>query len=379
MISAFAQAFPLQNLSVSAGQPKYNLLTLTLNVFGLDLSDLKTVDDVLHAVESNFPIHHLAQFPTLVAVSGGIDSMALLRSLAILVARNKDANPQNLIVAHVNHRTRLESDANEQFVCKVANQLGLKVLVGRADVKIPTSSPSQVHASEESLRDLRYDLLLKLAQESGARYLLTGHQKQDQVETILFRVFRGTGLSGLRGIPRKRLVNSSLTVVRPLLDLDRETLKAFLDDLSQPYRLDPSNDDSKYTRNFLRNDLMPMLETRFGPSVEEAVLRLSTQAVEAQELLTTLAERLLTQHVSMTKSSVSIDRSGLFDEPEIILQTMLSLIWKRQDWSQQKMDANWWRRLVNVITSESISTPRFDIPHGIACDVNDRMIVFRKL
>lgn len=304
--------------------------------------------------------------------------MALLRSLALLVARNKDANPQNLIIAHVNHRTRPESDADERFICNVANQLGFKVLVGRADVKCPANPTGQGHSSEETLRDLRYDLLFKLAEESGARYLLTGHQKQDQVETILFRVFRGTGLSGLRGIPRKRLVNSSLTVVRPLLDLDRETLTAFLNDLGQPYRHDTSNENSKYTRNFLRNDLMPMLETRFGPSVDEAVLRLSRQATEAQELLANLAERLLAHHVSMTPSCVSIERNGLFDQPEIILQTMLSLIWKQQGWSQQKMDASWWRRLVKAIVSESIQTPRFDIPQGIICDVNERVITFRK-
>ena len=118
--------------------------------------------------------------------------------------------------------------------------------------------------SEESLRNARYDRLVEMAGQHGCRYLVTGHHLDDQIETVLFRIFRGTGIAGLQGIPERRVVNEALTIVRPLLSVRSEELKVYLQSIGQDFCVDPTNAESTFTRNFLRNEILPSLEQRFG-------------------------------------------------------------------------------------------------------------------
>src|SRR5262245_53440501 len=131
----------------------------------------------------------------LVAVSGGADSVALLRALLEI----RTSGDGRLIVAHYNHRLRgAESDADQAFVESLASQLGLEMITGSAPTLL------QADTAEATLRELRYSFLAQAANRAGARYIVTAHTADDQVETVLHNVLRGTGLAGLAGIPRVR-------------------------------------------------------------------------------------------------------------------------------------------------------------------------------
>ena len=232
-------------------------------------------------VERTFPSTQWETFRTLIAVSGGADSVALLRLIA---ANADDESKSNLIVAHINHGTRAEqSDADAEFVRQLAHKHQLEFCLDSIPPKT-TASSATPHPNEESLRNARYDCLVNMAGRLGCRYLVTGHHLDDQIETVLFRIFRGTGIAGLQGIPERRVVNGALTIVRPLLTIRSDELKAYLRSIGQDFRVDPTNAESSFTRNFLRNEILPSLEQRFS-DVVSAVARLSEHAKRTETFL----------------------------------------------------------------------------------------------
>ncbi len=169
-------------------------------------SSLKLICERIHAF---FPAQRWTDVDVVVAVSGGPDSVALLRALDEI--RRSQTGRGQLIVAHCNHQTREHCDLDQEFVRQLAGQLGLQF---RVATKPPAASDAVLGISEESLRNWRYQALLSIARSVGARYLATAHNADDQAETILFRMIRGTGISGLQGIPRIRTA-SDITIVRP--------------------------------------------------------------------------------------------------------------------------------------------------------------------
>jgi len=217
-------------------------------------------------VERTFPLIQRRNFRTLIAVSGGPDSVALLR----LIAANADpVSKSNLIVAHINHGTRAEqSDADAKFVRQLAKDHQLEFCLDSLPPKpSKIDETTRQSQSEDSLRNARYDCLVEMAGRLGCRYLVTGHHLDDQIETVLFRIFRGTGIAGLQGIPDRRVVHDALTIVRPLLSVPSKELKAYLGSIGQDFRTDPTNAENSFTRNYLRNEILPSLEQRFGDVV----------------------------------------------------------------------------------------------------------------
>ena len=148
--------------------------------------------------------------------------------------------------------------------------------------------------SEEAMRDARYACLKKIAQDHEARYLFTGHHLNDQAETILFRIFRGTGFSGLKGIPAIRR-DDWLTIVRPLLKVPKSVLLAALDSLNQSFCTDATNATSDYGRNFIRNEILESARDYFGLPIEEAIARLADHAQDAEEIKNERVEQFFSQ------------------------------------------------------------------------------------
>jgi tRNA(Ile)-lysidine synthase len=239
-----------------------------------------------------------------VAVSGGIDSVALLRLLLELRGELGIV----LSVVHFNHKLRgVESDADERFVSDVAREHDLEFHLGSDDVA--------EHAREESVsveaaaRELRYGFFRSLLGEGavdapqglkpgsedepfrgaeaplfhgGASLdkIVTGHTLDDQAETVLMRMIRGAGLRGLGGIHPRILVEDDDgaacgEIVRPLLSFRRDELESYLKDIGQCWREDATNDDAKFTRNRLRKRVIPLLEKDFNPSVAENLAELA--------------------------------------------------------------------------------------------------------
>jgi len=308
-----------------------------------------------------WPPDRWSGFPTLVAVSGGADSVALLRLLVHLAESGSFTNQKfanaKLIVAHVNHRQRGDdSDGDEQFVRELAQQLGIEFCVAHFDGH--TSDPS-----EDCLRQFRYDALIRLAKQFGARYLATGHTRDDQIETILFRIFRGTGLPGLSGIPRLRVVDETVSIVRPLLEISRADIESLLNELNQTYRHDLSNEATNYTRNFLRHELLPIIESRFGDSACDALLRLSQQAIETMDFVDSQVD-FENAIIARQSDSVELDCNVLAEQPSLLIRHFLMKLWQEQGWSQQSMSHDWWMKLADAI-SEPAENLVLNLPGNI--------------
>jgi tRNA(Ile)-lysidine synthase len=192
------------------------------------------------------------------AVSGGSDSVAL----AALLERAAQAGGARLVVAHVNHATRAGSWQDEGVVLAVGSQLGARVVVAELEPG-PTS--------EARLRRARYAALTGLARAVAGRRLFTAHHAEDQTETVLLALFRGTGPSGLAGIPPVRRLNRELSVERPLLGIAKADLAEYVAFRRLPAVVDPTNADLGYRRNAVRAALVELRHSFSG--LDEAVAR----------------------------------------------------------------------------------------------------------
>lgn len=208
--------------------------------------------------------------PWVLAISGGIDSMVLLH---LLVSAMDELGNPNLIVAAFDHRLRLNSALDRDFVEQVSAEMGLPFVGGRANRQPGGASGANIEAFA---REQRYDFLAGVARQHHARVILTAHHADDQVETILLHLLRGTGLSGLRGMSVESPVpgNADLLLVRPLLEIFRKEIERYAVQHGLSWREDETNTDESYSRNRLRRTVLPLLRS-INPSVDQAILRAS--------------------------------------------------------------------------------------------------------
>jgi tRNA(Ile)-lysidine synthase len=298
-----------------------------------------------------------------VAVSGGPDSVALLR--AVLTARPTNVESP-VVIAHLNHGLRgAESDGDEAFVRLLHANLsrdlpGLRLACSSIDVADRAGS---THDNlENTARKARYSWLSDVAFQEKCEFVATGHTADDQAETVLHRLLRGTGIAGLRGIARRRPLSGGVTLVRPLLSVTRAEVLEYLAELGQAYRTDSSNRDPAFTRCRIRNELLPLLET-YNPNISTVLCRLSEHASAIHKRMTEQAERLLQQTERPRAGSLLIfDREQLAAAPRSLVREVLRLAWSREGWPQGRMDFASWNRLAGVIFGENDSV---DLPAGI--------------
>ena len=194
----------------------------------------------------------------IVACSGGPDSVALASVLDRL-AREDD---YDLVIAHVNHGVRASADQDECVVLSVGTRLGRRVVVAR---------PHITRDDEATLRDARYAALGRIALDTGAQAVATAHTAEDQTETVLLAMFRGTGLDGLAGMPVRRPLADGIELVRPVLRVTHAELATELRRSGLPYAIDPTNVASRYRRSALRGPL-DVLRREF-PHLDRAIAR----------------------------------------------------------------------------------------------------------
>ena len=248
-----------------------------------------------------------------VGVSGGADSVALLR---FLVGVSGQFGWQ-LIVCHVHHGLRgAEADRDEQFVRRLAEALGLPCAVRRIDA---AALALESHTSvEEAGRAARYAFFAETAGEGG--YIATAHTLDDSIETVLINLVRGTGLHGLCGIPRTRG-----NIVRPLLDCTRAEVEDYLARLGQPYCTDSTNLSDDYTRNRVRHEIVPRLR-ELNPNFSGAMARLLPQLAAQWSLTEQLAERAAQQ---LRGACGALHRQGLLALPEPVCDRLLLRLLER--------------------------------------------------
>ncbi len=291
-----------------------------------------------------WPAEAWAEVSVVAAVSGGADSVALLRALAA----QKRGGEGRLVVAHFNHRLRgEESDADEQFVAQLAHDLGLRFESGRVE---PDGLEPCSNGLEEAARSRRYEFLISTSEEVGARYVVCAHTADDQIETILHRIVRGTGIAGLAGIPRCRRLSPAVTLIRPLLDVRRAELIDYLASLGQSYREDSSNSDRRFTRNRIRHDLLPHLAEHYNPAVGEALQKLGRLAGEAQSVVDELVRQLVGDGaLAEQDAGLLVLRDKVAGQSEYLVRELLIHAWQSRDWPMQSMGFDEWHLLVQML------------------------------
>lgn len=223
----------------------------------------------------------------LVACSGGADSVALLKLFHAV--NQSDHWHWELIVGHVNHQLRgRESTRDELFVRNLAKSLQLPFRSRKLNLK---RSGEKRAVSENVARDGRYQALLTMAAGSRCDVILLAHHADDQAETILMRLLRGAGVTGLAGMSEKER-RGDVQLVRPLLPWPGEQLKKWLTHIRQPWREDLSNQDPRYLRNRIRHELLPILET-YQPRIRELLQRNARHDRAAADFLKQHARALL--------------------------------------------------------------------------------------
>jgi tRNA(Ile)-lysidine synthase len=303
------------------------------------------------------------------AVSGGADSVALVRAMCSI----KKGGAGRLLVAHLNHRLRAqESDADQAFVEGLCRKLGMPCEVeSLAAGQLAAARPEGLEAAA---RAARYEFLQRVAGRVGARYVATAHTADDQAETILHRIVRGTGISGLSGMARARTLGPA-TLIRPLLSFRRGQLLEYLSDLGQPYRSDPSNEDLRFTRNRIRHRLLPQLAEEFNTAVTDALLRLGQLAGEVQEVVGGLVEDCYRQAVRGEREKrVRIEAALVRPLAPYLVRELLIAVWRRQDWPLQAMGYAQWDLLAEMLRSagRSNAPPRRQMfPGAIVAEVRD--------
>ncbi len=217
--------------------------------------------------------------PVLLACSGGADSTFLAlawQHTAREKAVNEQENMPEAIVVVVDHGHRAESARDAEAAAAIYRGLGFDVQIKRTHV--------EADANEASLRDARYAMLLESAAQHGAKRILLAHHADDNAETVLMRILRGTGIPGLAGIPARRQLTPDIELMRPLLRLRGGEMRRVLQAMDQPWVEDLTNaDPSVATRNLLRNEILPQLAAAATGDPVTALLKLSSEAREWEE------------------------------------------------------------------------------------------------
>lgn len=230
----------------------------------------------------------------LVCLSGGADSVCLLSVLSEL----SDKLGIELFAAHYNHRLRgSESDGDEEFCLSLCRGLGIPLYIGSGDVRSEAERRSQ--GIEECARDMRYAFFYETAAALGGAKIATAHNAEDNLETVLMRVARGTGLKGLCGIPPVRG-----DIIRPLLYTKRADIEAYLRVNGIPHREDSSNETDDYFRNTIRHRAIPALRASSADPAASAA-NMTRLLREDESFLDSLSEKYLAEHPTLSASELS--------------------------------------------------------------------------
>ena len=248
----------------------------------------------------------------LCALSGGPDSVALVSALAGL-ARTRGFV---VVAAHLDHGLREGSAADAAFCATLCERLGIPLRNGTADV--PGRARRERGGLEQSARRERYAFLRKVKAEVGAAAIAVAHTRDDQAETVLLRLLRGSGRTGLAAM-RPRAGD----LVRPMLSVSRRQVLAHLAAHALPWREDPTNDDTRILRNRVRHELIPYLESRFNPALRRTLARAATAVAAEQDLLDGLAADLSSRAVRFEAGVSVIDRTALAAAPEALARLVL--------------------------------------------------------
>lgn len=284
----------------------------------------------------------------IVAVSGGADSVALLHLLIQL----RQAWKLTLHVAHLDHGLRAASAEDAAFVEALGTRWHLPTTIETRDVGAVCARHGW--SLEEGARHVRYEFLLEVARRHSAHAIATAHTADDQAETVLMRLLRGTGLMGLGAIPMKRQ-QGQIWIVRPLLGLWRREIVAYLQEAHLTYREDLTNTDPRFVRNRIRHELLPLLERDYNPNVKGALAQLAEQSQWDYTYLQEAAGRQWKRTVKIRPSAVvEVSVAAFLHQPPALQRQLVRQAIQQVKGDLRSFEFRHWMEIQRLFTERPI-------------------------
>ena len=251
-----------------------------------------------------------------VGVSGGPDSITLLNVLKNI--KEKEIIKFNLVVCHINHMIREEAISDEKYVEEYCKKNNIEFFAKR--IKVEEMAEKEKIGTEEAGRKARYEFFNEILNKTNANKIATAHTANDNAETVLMNIIRGSGTLGLKGIKAK---NEKL--IRPLIECKRSEIEKYCKDENLNPRIDKTNFENIYTRNKVRNMLIPYIENNFNPNIIEAINRLSDLSKQENDFLEKLTKEAYKKIlVEQKKNEIILDLNS-FNSQEIVIKNRLVL------------------------------------------------------
>jgi len=318
-------------------------------------------------------VNRLFDLPSkvLLAVSGGADSTGLLYVMQELKARR--ILSADFVCAHINHQLRGKyADMDEDFVIEQADKLKLPITTRRVDVR--RFARKNKLSIETAARKLRIEALLDIAKANNCRLIATAHQKNDNAETILQRLGRGTGFRGLGGIWPMRSFDNEISFVRPLLCVSRNQIVEYLKSRNLKWRIDKTNQDCRYRRNFIRHRLLPALQQQHSGSIVEQLFDLSQSAQRFYRLVCSCAEKAWLEVVDCGDGEFRLDVKKFLAQPgavkvELIRRSLTHLGSGERDLTQGHFER------ILQLAEQNVSGRKIQLPgRFVVCREYDRLV-----
>ena len=300
-----------------------------------------------------------------VGISGGPDSSALLHCLF----RLRQRHGLRLHAAHLNHDFRgEEAEEDARFAAALARDLALPATVERRDVLL-YQKERRISSFEQAARELRYSFLAEVAERTGASAVALGHTSDDVAETVLQHILRGSGIQGLRGmsesspwpLPRE---GGGLRVFRPLVGVSKADTAGYCRELGQKYRVDSGNYLSRFTRNRIRQNLLPLLASEYNPRVGEALVRLARTAALELDYLEAEIERIWPGVAEEEEGAVGFDRPALLAVHPALQKLLFRRAFARLLGDTRRLSERHLDAMLELAQSQT-SGRSLDLPNGL--------------
>lgn len=249
-----------------------------------------------------------------IGVSGGPDSICLLHVLNSL----KEELKIKLYVAHINHMIREVSDSETEYVQNFCKDLGIECFVKKMDIL--KLAKEEKKGTEETGREVRYDFFNEILEKTHSNKIATAHNSNDKAETVILNILRGSGVSGLKGIEATR----DNKYIRPLIETGRLEIEKYCNENNLNPKYDESNNENIYSRNKVRNEVIPYIKKEFNQNIIKTINRLSEVATEENEYMQKITKQEY-ENISKTQSDTIILDLKRFNNLELVIKRRIIL------------------------------------------------------
>ena len=310
----------------------------------------------------------------LLAISGGADSTALLYTMQTL--KKEGIINAELLCAHINHQLRgNEADQDEQFALVQAGELNLPIITKHVNVR--ELAYRDKLSIETAARKLRIESLADIAKANNCTCIATAHQKDDNAETILHRLLRGTGLRGLAGIWPIRVFDDGIKFVRPLLCVRRDEIIRYLQQRDLKWREDRTNVNCTHKRNFIRHQLLPALQKNCSASIVEQLFELAQLSRRFYSLLSSRAQQAWPQLARISENKIALNLERFLAEPEPIRIELIRLSLTTVGSGERDLTERHYERILQL-AEQCAGNKKLELPNGFAVLRQSKKLIFAR-